>query len=154
MQNNYWNENKKIFVNSKLPNCSANDYYKPNIQKIPTEIFCEDDYFIPTYSETSESDIYLNIPEGRIRISNLGVASVDCGFYIKIPVGYRICFSLSKNWSDKGLFISGSSNIESNEKSRVKINLINFGDMVVMSHKEKLGTIRIEPAYFFEWVKT
>jgi dUTPase len=154
MKNNYWKENKKNFVNSKLPVCSANNYYKPNIQKISTEIFSDDDAFVPVYSNSFEADFYINIYESKISINNLGVATVDCGFSVKIPMGYKMCFSLDENWSSKGLFISGHGNIEPNEKSRVKINLINFGNMIVMNHGEKLGTTWIEPVYFFEWIKT
>lgn len=153
MKNNYWKENKKVFVNSKLPNCSANNYYKPQINKVASHIDYEDDFFVPEYSNSYGANIYSNVPENLLKINNLQTSIVDCGFSIKLPVGYKICFSLESDLSNKGLFISGHSEIDHEKESRIKIFLFNVGDMVTIKHKQKLGLIWAEPIYYFEWTK-
>lgn len=150
MHENYWKEDKKVIVESKLPNCSADKYFCPEINKIKTEIFCDDSYFLPNYSGSHGANIYANLTEDFVKINNFGTILIDCGFSIKIPAGYKVCSSLNEHLSSKGLFIN--DNCKSNEKSKFKINLINLGEsQVTIHHKENLGILWIEPIYYFDW---
>lgn len=158
MNDNYWSEKNKVKVSSKLPQCSANNYYKPNITSVLTKISIDEEYFLPKYSNSNSSsaDLFANIPEKEsIGICSFGTEIIDCGFSIQIENGYKACISIDSYWCDKGLIIMGSNQIDPQDDCRIKINVMNIGKKIlVVSHKDKIGKIWIEPIYFFEWTKT
>ena len=158
-ETNYWVDDKnKIKAKAKIPGCSAANYYCPPINKISTDINFEDDFFIPKYSKGSScADIFTFLPDDNkksIGICKSGQFTIDCGFSIKIANGYKACFSLDDSLLNKGLIINGFNQIDSTENhTRVKINVLNIGEKIlILSHKDKVGKIWIEPIYFFDWM--
>jgi len=152
---NYWKENNKIKANSKLPSCSANDYYNPNLNKVSTKIEFDEDFFIPKYAEKGSTcaDIFINCKDKCISINCLGLKSIDCGFSIQINNGYRARIELDKIWSSRGMLLVGNPRIDSGKLERVSLEVLNIGDkQLLLDHKEKIGIIWIEPVYFFEWI--
>lgn len=153
--NDHWSENNKIKVSSKLPECPASNYYKPNIIKVLTKISVDGDYFTPKYSspDSSCADLFANITNKEsIGICSSGTEVIDCGFSICISNGYKACVGLDSYWCDKGLILMGHDQINSTENHRVKLNVLNISDkMVIINNKDKIGKIWIEPIYFFEW---
>lgn len=147
---NYWIEDKKNNnVNSKLPNCVAKDYYTPSITKIATKIHPDNADFIPSYSKGSSSaDIRANISEGKIYLYKNAYAVIDCGFSLEIPPGYKMSAHTDCDILKRGIFLRDIIN----EDKRIKVLLINNGDSVfIINHKDIIGKISIEPAYYFEW---
>jgi hypothetical protein len=153
MQNNYWKENKKIFVNSKLPNCPADNYYKPQIEKINVEISSDEDDFVPAYIDSNSASIYANIPNKLLKISKSDYVLIDCGFSIKTPIGYKVSFSLDSVFSNKGLILTSTPDQTHNEQFRINLGVLNLGDAVTVEHKQKIGLIWIDPVYYFEWTE-
>jgi dUTPase len=151
---NYWVENK-IKVNSKLPNCSANSYYQPLLNKVSTKIEFDEEFFMPKYQDKDSAcaDVYANCKDKRqIAISHLGALSLDCGFSIQISNGYKIRFELDSFWSNKGLILSETNCACSGNSTRIKLGLLNIGEkQIIINHKDKIAKIWIEPVYFFEW---
>lgn len=132
----------KAFVSSKLPKSPATDYVRPEIKKIATIISSDHEDFTPVYSEDkNEADLFSNIPKGLV-FSKGAQHVIDCGFSLEVPHGYKICVSSTIS----GLFLNL---IDSN---RIRVNVINFGEEVMLQHKQKIGKIWIEPVYFFEWI--
>ena len=146
---NYWAEDKKNNVNSKLPNCVAKDYYTPCINKISTKIYPDSVEFIPSYFESnSKADIRANIPEKQIKLNKNGCAIIDCGFCMEVPAGYKLSIYTPCELLKKGIFIKDIVH----ENKRIKVLLINNNnDFFVINHKDLIAQICLEPVYYFEW---
>jgi len=158
-ETNYWVDTKnKNKAKAKIPGCSAANYYCPPVNKVSTNINFEDDFFIPKYAKDSScADIFAFLPKNNkssIGIGTSGQFTIDCGFSIKIASGYKACFSLDASLLNKGLIINGFNQIDSTQDySRVNINVLNIGEKIlILSHKDKVGKIWIEPIYFFDWI--
>ena len=145
---NYWTEDKKNNVNSKLPYCAAKDYYTPHINKIATKITPDSGEFIPIYSESSKADIRANTYGKQIQINKNGYSIIDCGFSIEIPAGYKISICTTCELLKQGVFLRDMID----ENKRIKVLVINNGnESFIIEHKDLIGQIFIEPIYYFEW---
>ncbi len=153
-ETNYWKEENKNKANSKLPSCSAKDYYQPILNKVSTKIKAEDSYFLPKYCSSNSiyADIFVNHFDRSFAIQHLGVCDIDCGFSIEISKGYKICVELDPIWMSKGLVIVSEKSFFPNDLDKIKITVYNMGNkQVVINHKDKIARIWVEPVYFFEW---
>ena len=132
----------KTHVYSKLPPNPVSTYNAPDLKKIAVNIDSDEDYFIPRYdADDSTADLFLNSSE-KIVLSNGSSTIIDCGFSLKIPMGYRICIESCIS----GVFLNLT------DSNRVKVNVFNFGKEITLQHKQKIGKIWIEPVYFFDWI--
>lgn len=144
----HWSTDDKTrpIVKSKLPNSPATGYVRPEILKIAVEIKADSDDFIPQYDHgCNEANLIANIPfgNGEIVLKEDNSEIIDCGFQIKLPVGYRCKISSSI----PGIFL------ELVNSNRLKVNAFNFSEKVVLHHLQKIGTIWIEPIYLFDWIR-
>jgi len=133
----------KFFVSSRLPNSPAVGYTKPDFKKIAVNILSDDEDFVPSYEDCQyAATLIANIPNKKLVLSKNSQAVIDCGFSLEIPSGYKICAS------------SCLSNIYLNliDSNRIKANILNLGEELILHHKQKIGKIWIEPIYFFEWI--
>lgn len=142
--NNYWSsKDSAIRVSSKLPSSPAIGYSKPDIRKVAVQISSDEEEFIPSYSDKSNTaDLFAKLPDGDLLLPTGASDSIDCGFRIELPPGYRICIE------------SSISNVFLNliESDRIKVNILNLGKELILQNKKKIGKIWIEPVYFFDWI--
>lgn len=144
MKNENWSASKsKIYVSSKLPNSPASGYSKPDIRKVAVDIESDDDDFVPRYSlGGTAAGLLANIPSGSLKLTTGSTAVLDCGISLAMPPGYKC--RVSSNIS--GLFFTI---LDSN---RIRLNIINVGEDLILSHKQLVGKIWVEPVYFFDWI--
>lgn len=134
----------KACVVPKIPKSQALEYVSPDIKKVAVIISSDEPEFIPAYSsDKNTADLLANIPDQRLVLSKDSSAVVDCGFSVEIPIGYKICVSSSLS----GVFL----NLIDDKK--LKVNIMNFGQKLILQHKQKIGKIWIEPVYFFDWIQ-
>lgn len=148
---NNWSEKTKPYVDAKLPGCSAKNFYEPSVKKVLTKITCKDDFFYPK-NNNNFVDLYANCSDRKsIAMRHFSSEVIDCGFRIKTCAGYKVCFCLDKKWSEKGIIISGSNYLESQEECDFKFNILNINEnLIVINHKDKIGKMWLEPVYMFE----
>ena len=138
-----------------LPSSPADNYFKPNLIKINTKIKSDDKDFIPKY-QTMDSvcaDLLANLNGDNIEINPGQCHLIDCGFSIELPRGYKACIAARSGWASKGLIVNNApGQIDSDYRGRIKICVTNISQQtLVVSHKDRIGQIWIEPVYFFEW---
>lgn len=144
MKNNHWaSERTGAFVTSRLPRSPAQDYVRPEMNRIATTIKGEDDFFPKNTDSEGRSEIFAKIPEGDLKIGTGGSAVVDCGFDFSLPPGYRISVSSLVH----GLFLSIL------DSKRLKVFVFNLSEELVLHDRQMIGKIWIEPIYFFYWIR-
>lgn len=143
MKNNHWvSEETRAFVTSRLPRSPAQDYVRPEINRIATTIKGEDDFFPKNTDSEGRSEIFAKI-EGDLKIGAGESAVVDCGFDFSLPPGYR----MSVSSSIQGLFLSLL------DSKRLKVSVFNSSEELVLHDRQMIGKIWIEPIYFFDWIR-
>lgn len=151
-----WSEKKNKNISPLLPPSPANNYFKPNIIKIATNIKADSEDFIPKYQTDGSvcADLLANLNEEEsLVIASNECVLIDCGFSMEIPNGYKACIAARSGWASKGLIVNnGPGQIDSDYRGRIKICVTNISDnLLVVKHKERIGQIWIEPVYFFDW---
>jgi hypothetical protein len=139
-----WSSEHKIKVSSKLPHSPASNYIYLDVKKVAVCIESDEEEFIPKHSleQAGKAELIANIPEKEVLLSESGSHTFDCGFSLKIPVGYKCCVSSLV----PGLFV------ETLESKRFKLKVFNSGSKIMLRHKQKIAKMWIEPIYFFEWI--
>lgn len=141
---NWSAKESKACVVPKIAKSQALEYVSPDIRKVAVVVSSDDPDFIPTYhSDKNTADLLANIPDQRLVLSKDSSVIIDCGFALEIPAGYKICVSSSLS----GVFL----NLIDDKK--LKVNIMNFGQKLILQHKQKIGKIWIEPVYFFDWIQ-
>lgn len=141
MRNGEWSSNK-VHVSSKLPKNPALGYFTPDVREVAVEIEADDPDFMPSYGVGSnEAALFVNIPEGQIKLPKGSCVVLDCGVFLDMPPGYKCSVA-----GLPGLFISLL------DGKRVKVHATNLNDDLILSHKQTIGKIWVEPVYFFEWI--
>lgn len=152
---NYWSETKKNLANAQLPQSPADNYFKPNLIKIVTKIKADEEDFIPKY-QTKDSvcaDLRANLDKDTLEIASGGSCLIDCGFSMELPSGYKACIASRSGWASKGLIVNNApGQIDSDYRGRIKICVTNISqNTLIISNKDRIGQIWIEPVYFFDW---
>lgn len=155
-------ENKECWIEKKnhvkplLPSSPANNYFKPNLIKIVTNIKADSDEFIPKYQTENSvcADLLANLKEDNLAMASGECVLIDCGFSMEIPNGYKACIAARSGWASKGLIVNNApGQIDSDYRGRIKICVTNISEnLIVIKNKERIGQIWIEPVYFFDWV--
>lgn len=144
MKNDNWSASeRKVHVSSRLPPCPATDFVAPDIKRVATEIKADSEEFVPEYGPGENAAVLLaNIPSGFVSFSSGSSETIDCGFSIKVPAGYKVVAQ-----SDiPSLFFKLA------DSERLKVNAFNTtSSKLVLAHKQAIGRIWIEPVYLFEW---
>lgn len=121
----------------------ASDYARPQVERVALAIKSDSDEFRPSPCDSDgSSTILANIPQGEISMSEGAVATIDCGFSIEVPMGYRCRVSSLV----PGVFI------DTVESKRFKVSAVNLGSETILRHGEPIGRLWVEPVHFFEWV--
>lgn len=139
--NNGWSEKNNIHpsVVPLPPSNVAKNYFQPNIKQVGVKISADEPDFIPQHENGSDfAFVFANIPSD-ILLSENSYFTMDFGFDLEIPSGYR-CRAESLIPS---IFVS------SLDSKRFKLNLFNAGKKTVLFHKQKVAKIWIEPVYLF-----
>lgn len=144
---NYWSEKNKVNVSCKLPSCSAKDYFVPSVTKILTKINPDNEDFIPKYNDSYSADLIANLPNNLVLASNSS-GTIDCGFSIEKPIGYKIKIVTNISLAQKGLYLQNKI-VESGRLELIAFN--NGKDSITIEHKQTVGQIYIEPIYLFDW---
>ena len=146
MTNERWGSERKhppAAVSPRLPHSPAMDYFCPSLKHVGVEIVADEGDFVPScYEGLPAADIFGNIPSGELFLSRNSSVTLDCGFSLKVPAGYR-CRAES---------LSPSVFMSIVDSSRFKLELFNAGEGVRLINKQKIAKIWIEPVYFFELI--
>lgn len=140
-----WSYNvAKVQVSSKLPSSPAVGYSRPEIRSVATDIECDDDDFMPLYScDPNCASLRINIPEGEVALTHGALYEADCGVSINIPAGYKCVISSLI----PGLIMNLS------DSKRIRIEILNTSEKMILKNKQNIAKIWIEPVYFFDWIR-
>lgn len=109
------------------------------------EIKLESDEFMPT-----DGWVAANIPVAvgsnrQITLSHRSHATIDCGFSVKIPEGYRLILELSPSIKEHGLDVYKNVIIG---EDRASISVRNVGrEIAVINHRDRIAQLKVEPIY-------
>lgn len=127
----------------RMPSTPAKEYYKPEVSKVSVALDADEDCFVPSpLARDGSAPLTANIPGGGVDIPKGGSVVVDCGFSIKLPVGYRCRVSS----------VVPGVLIDIVDCKRFKVNAVNLGDETKLNDREEIGRLWVEPVYFVEWI--
>lgn len=132
---------------------------------IDVNIVADEDMFIPTY-ETEEAaccDLYVNLkvaPEvdgmpvsmsnpNTFVLAHRKTALLDCGFSMKLPVGWKANISLRSGFSKKGVVLNNApGRIDSDYVGRLKLIICNVGNQTIsINHGQRIAQMEIQPVF-------
>jgi dUTPase len=140
---------KKVKVSPVATKSLAKDYISPNLYKVATEIRPDDGMFVPKYvsSDSSCVDLLANIKE-TLRLAHRGTATIDCGFSMKLPSGYKAEFSSNPALAARGLVVATG-----HYEDRVVVTVSNQGrEIIVINRGDPIAQMSVEPKYTFDWM--
>lgn len=149
-------ENKKPQGKIKVvTKTKAKDYTAPNLFKIAVEILADDPEWMPVYTDPNWADVKVIVPvlnhQGvqALRLNHRTTETLDCGFTLKIPAGFRLIWGTKPRWTRRGLLVSDAYL----ENDRLKLMITNIGHEtpLIIDHKEIIAHIGLAPVYFFDW---
>lgn len=143
MNENAWHKEtkKRVLVNPIAKENLAKNYFQPNLKHVVVKIEPDDPDFYPKCQEENceFAFVFANIPSNLNLYKNESF-TMDFGFSVDVSKGYRI----------RAESLISSLFVFSVDSSRFKLNLFNFGDDLVLKHKQKIAKIWIEPIYLFK----
>lgn len=142
MKNDNWNSDRPNLVTPRLKDSPAKSYFTPEIRRVSITASTDDADFIPPSGDGRHADLLANMPDGPKSVPRNGSTVVDCGLEVRLPAGYRLRVESA----------SASLAVSLLESPRLKLNIFNMGDEMVLTHKQRVAKIWIEPVYFMEWV--
>jgi dUTPase len=112
----------------------------------PVEILLDASEYCPDKDGWVVANVPITIAGTRqIALSHRNSALVDCGFEVKVPVGFKLVVELAPNFKDRGLELFNNTLVGS---SRVNFSVRNLGrEIIVINHRDRVGFLRIEPVY-------
>lgn len=129
-------------VRPKASRSPATEYTRPRIERVALALRSDSDEFRPAACDSEgRSTFVANIPNGELRMPEMGSAVVDCGFGIEVPMGYRAMASS----------IVPGVVLEIVESKRFKVSVVNLRGETILRHGEPIGRLWVEPIYFFDW---
>jgi dUTPase len=139
---------KKVEVSTILPRNPVCDYVQPVLHKIATEIVVDDSGFIPQYQDGSSAYVDLISSSPTVKLAHRGIATIDCGFTMKLPSGYKAIITTNAELANKGLMVATGY-----YQGRVKVVVINQGrEIIVINHGDRFAQMCLEPVYLFDWI--
>jgi dUTPase len=141
-----------VEVVAKLPESPVKELAKPLLHKVATKLVVDEALFLPQYSTgCSYVSIRANLSNrGAIRLPHRGIETVDCGFELELPEGYRAILSQNRLLAAKGLFLTGPRIIDG--KQRVQVTIINCGHQIIEVHNgDLIAEMSVEPVYVFDF---
>lgn len=115
----------------------------------PIEIQLDAMAFMPK-TENGLTYAFSNVPVSiagnrQIAMVHRNCSTVDCGFSVKVPEGYKLILDLADELKDHGLEVY--KNVITGE-NRATLSLRNLGrEIAVVNHRDRVATMRIEPIY-------
>lgn len=129
--------------------------YLNKSQKVPTKIILDEPDFMPQYQTegAAAADLYANLPDGDITLGCEGMAVVDCGFCMALPVGWEAQIRARSGLATKGLQVVNSpGTVDSDYRGRIKVILKNGGDKpITIAHKQRFAQMVLKPVWKFDW---
>lgn len=149
---------KKATASPVAPKSSVKGYNKPLLHEIATKIVVDDKEFVPQYESAISSvvTVYANLetnPAGqrRIQMPHRSTVTVDCGFSIDLPPGYKAVLKALPEFANRGLIVNEGGSVIDGE-SRVTVTVTNVGkEIIVLEHGKPVAQMYIEPVYRFSW---
>jgi len=142
----------KVEVAAKLPDSPAKDYAQPLLHKVATKITVDDPMFTPQYvAGCSYVSLRANLSNrGAIRLPHRGIETIDCGFNLELPSGFRAILSQNRLLAAKGLFLTGPRVVDGS--NRVQVTVINCGHQIIEIHNgDQIAEMSVEPVYLFDF---
>jgi len=126
----------------KMASTPARDYSNPSISRVPVVVEADHaDFSPPSCDRDGFSRVLANIPSGGLFIPKGGMATIDCGFTMKLPPGYRCGVTSDVH----GLLV------DIVDSKKFKVNVVNVGDDTTVKDRDVVGRLWVEPIYLFEW---
>lgn len=142
MRNDSWSSARPNCAVPRLKESPAKSFFNPEIRRVSIVASTDDVDFAPPSGDSRYADLLANMPEGSKNIPRNGSAVIDCGLEVRLPAGYRLRVE-----SANASFV-----VSLLDSPRLKLNIFNMGDEMVLTHKQRVAKIWIEPVYFMEWV--
>lgn len=140
MSQDIWKDERPVAASPRLSRSPAKNYYAPELKSVGVKIEFVDPFFEPKpQAQDGKSAVFANLPNKSCIIPKGGQFILDCGFSLIPPTGYRVNFSCC---------ILGMIS-ELVESERFKVNLMNLGEETILSNKQQVGKMWLEPIYFF-----
>ncbi len=133
---------------SKLPECPAKDYDTPSLNKVVTKLKVSDPKYHPQYVGESVM-LYAKLPNGRLSMSHRSLVTVDCGFEMDLPSGYRVDVTICPRLGGKGMIVPSSS-LDGKE---VSVTVLNCGrEIVVINDGDCFAQMTLRRVCLFDWI--
>jgi len=142
----------KVEVVAKLPESPVKDYTNPVLHKVATKLVVDEPIFTPEYLPgCSYVSLRANLSNrGAIRLPFRGIETVDCGFELELPSGYRAVLTQNRLLAAKGLFLTGPRILDG--KQRIQVTVINCGHQIIEIHNgDLIAEMSVEPVYLFDF---
>ena len=153
---------KKGTISSLIPRSPLKELEMPQLQKVATEIVADDPKYIPICSDVNVAvvDLIANLEPDhtggkRLSLSHRATVVIDCGFSMRLPVGYKALVKARSDFASRGLIVTdGPSIIGPNNTHRVAVTVTNVGkEIIVVNDGDKIAQMWVEPSYAFEWIR-
>lgn len=149
-------ETKKPRVKAtKSPEKSpATDYFQPNIFRVATSVDPDIPEFKPLSQEGGKyCEVFLNTlarSMNQVQLNHRTTEVLDFGCKIDLPPGYKISGNVHPKYSALGLVCCS---VYLDDEKRLKFVVTNSGKQtpIILTEKEAVGRIWIEPVYYFDW---
>jgi dUTPase len=126
----------------------AKGYVQPFLHKVATKVVVDEETFMPTYMGDSPTvSIRAKLVESA-RLPHRAMQTIDCGFSMELPPGYKAVFEAAVSLKTKGMFV-----VDSTFKDRVTVTVLNAGrEIVPINNGDVVAEMSVQPIYLFDWV--
>ena len=141
-------EVKKASCCVKMPDSAVKEYVQPFLHKVATKVVVDKEIFMPTYVGDSPTvSIRAKLAE-TARLPHRTMQTIDCGFSMELPPGYKAVFEASALLKSKGVFV-----VDSTSKGRVTVTVLNSGrEIVPIADGDVVAEMSVQPVYIFDWM--
>jgi dUTPase len=138
---------KKASCCARVPDSAAKGYVQSFLHKVATNIVVDEEAFMPTYMGDSPTVSIRAKLDGPTRLPHRAMQTIDCGFSMELPPGYKAVFEAAVSLKAKGMFVVDSTS------NRVTVTVLNAGrEIVPISNGDVVAEMSIQPVYLFDWM--
>jgi dUTPase len=139
---------KKAHCCARVKDSPVKDYVEPYLHKVATKIVVDEKEFMPVYLGNSPTvSIKAKLSE-TVRMPNRAIQTIDCGFSMEMPPGYKAVFEASDVLKSKGVFV-----VSGVYKDRVSVTVLNSGrEIIQIENGDVVAEMSVQPVFIFDWV--
>lgn len=88
----------------------------------------------------------------QIKLGFRSIVTINCGFKLAIPDGYKFSFAIRSSLAQKGIMLMNHPQIDSDYRGEVKAVLANFShSFITIEDGERFAQCWIEPIFKPDW---